>query len=152
MLRMPTSPIGLDDGVRVKGSGIQLLRTRGRPGALEPLATGDTIHPGDYPQAGYSANQDGFCAVFSRDGAGEAFSNVPSTGESMVPLPAGKERSFPESTVLDHVVGSEIVVLLWCDADHSLQPMLDALHLNQSVVAPLGYEKRELLLNKRGAP
>ena len=152
VLRMPEAPNAPDEETRVKGAAVHLLLSHGRPGALEPLASGDTIHAGDYLQAGYSASQDGFGAVLSRDGAGEAFVYVPSTGDRMVPLPAGKERSFPESTLLDDVVGAERIVLLWCDTDHSVQPMIDALRADRPIVAPPGCETRELQLSKRGAP
>jgi hypothetical protein len=151
VLRTPSLPNAPAEETRVKGTAVHLLLSHGRPGALETLAAGDIIRAGDYLQAGYSASQDGFGAVLSRDGAGEAFAYVPSTGNRMVPLPAGKERSFPESTLLDDVVGNERVVLLWCGTDHPLQPMLDALRADHPVVPPPDCEARELQLEKRGA-
>lgn len=146
MLRPPR-----EDGERTKGTASKLLVSAGRPGQLLPLATGDVIHPGDYVQAGYSATRDGFGAVLALDGAGAAQAYVPSSGDMMVALPAGTERSFPQSTVLDDVVGSEHIIVLWCERAHALPPLLDALRTMRAISAPDGCVSRAIVLDKRAA-
>jgi hypothetical protein len=141
--RIPPEP-----GERTKGHGPSLILAAGRPGALVLLAAGDTIRPGDYVQAGYTATRDGFGAVLARDGAGATVSYVPSRGDTMVALPAGTERSFPESTVLDAVVGREQLVVLWCEHAHPIAPLLEQLRARQDITAPDGCVSRSLMLEK----
>jgi len=144
IVRAPTAP-----GERTKGDAIKLLLSAGRPGELVPLAAGDTIQPGDYVQAGYSAPRAGFGAVLALDGAGAALAYVPASGATMIALPAGTERSFPQSTVLDDVVGRELIVVLWCDRAHALGPLLDELRTTRQVAAPAGCASRAVALDKR---
>lgn len=139
-------------GERAKGGGPALLLSAGRPGALAPLATGGAVQPGDSLQAGYTAARDGFGAVLSRDGAGSVTAYVPSTGDAMVPLPAGAERSFPESTVLDDVLGAERIAIVWCEAAHPLEPLLAALRAGRALAVPGGCVVREVVLDKRAGP
>lgn len=109
---------------RSKGVGAKLVLAAGPEGRLTVIASGDVVHPGDYVQATYTAERDGFGAVLARDGNGAAFTYVPSQGTAMVPLPAGTMRSFPESTVLDDVVGSETIVVVWCETQHALADLV----------------------------
>ena len=108
---------------RTKGRGPALILAAGNASALEPITTGDRIHPGDSLQAAYTSDRDGFGAVLSRDGSGHAMAYVPASGDAMVALPAGATRSFPARTVLDDIVGSEVVVIVWCQAPAPLAPL-----------------------------
>lgn len=144
VLRTP----GDDDGARTKGGGTALLLSAGQPGALAPLADGDTVHAGDYVQAGYSAARDGFGAVLSRDGAGTASVYVPGTGDAMVPLPAGTERSFPSSTLLDAVTGTERIALIWCATPAPLAPLVAELRATDHLADRAGCTIRVVTLTK----
>jgi hypothetical protein len=144
-------PVVAAQADRVKGHGQALLLYAGRPGALSPVASGDVVHPGDYLQAGYTAAQDGFGAVVSRDGAGAVTVYVPPDGDAMVPLAAGRERSFPRSTILDATLGGERIAIVWCQAAHPLAPLVDALRAGWPVAAPAGCTVREVTLDKRAA-
>lgn len=137
---------------QVKGSGPALLLSAGPPDALVPVATGDTVRPGEHLQAGYTAERDGFGAVLSRDGVGEVTVYVPADDTVMVSLPGGVERSFPQSTILDEVVGSERIAIVWCEAAHPLAPLLAALRAGIPLVAPAGCTIREVVLEKRAGP
>ena len=137
---------------QAKGGGPTLVLAAGHPGALVPVASGDAIHPRQYLQAGYTSARDGFGAVLSRDGAGSAMAYVPARGDAMVPLPAGAERSFPQSTILDDVVGRERIVLVWCESSHALAPLLDELRAGRDVAPPAGCTARDLILDKRAVP
>lgn len=95
------------DEVRTKGGGGAKLVLV--DGAGRVLRTGDRIAPGDRLQATYASTRDGFGAVLSRDGAGSSSVYVP-----MVALPAG-EGSYPQSTILDAVLGEETITLVWCE-------------------------------------
>jgi hypothetical protein len=130
-------------------NGPELVLAAGRPGALAQLASDDAIHPGDYLQAGYSSPRDGFGAVISLDGAGATTVYVPSRGDATVALPAGSERSFPESTVLDQVVGTERIWLLWGEAAHPLAPLVAQLRSTGQLTAPAGCHVRAVTLDKR---
>ncbi len=133
---------------RTKGHGPALLLAAGRPGALAPIATSDTIHAGDYLQAGYSASRDGFGAVLSLDGAGSASAYVPATGDALVALPAGTDRSFPGSTVLDDVIGTERIAIVWCDAARPLAPLIAELKATQRIANRDGCTIRLVTLEK----
>lgn len=137
---------------RGKGGGPDLVLAVGRGGAVLRVSTGDAVWPGDALQAGYTAERDGFGAVLALDGAGAAAVYVPAGGDRMVALPAGVERSFPASTVLDRVVGAEHVVILWCPDAHAIAPLLDELRARRRVTAPAGCRARAVVLDKRGAP
>jgi hypothetical protein len=137
---------------RHKGSGeVQLVLLAGSPGLLVPLSSADRVAPGDSLQAAYSAARDGFGAVLSRDGAGTTTAYVPSRGETMVALRAGTMVSFPESTVLDGVLGEEAVVVIWCEAAHRLAPLLAELGATGAVIAPAGCGVLRMTLDKRAS-
>jgi hypothetical protein len=144
-------PDGTHDpaGARTKGDGPALLLAAGRPGALEQLGTGDVIRSSDFLQAGYTSARDGFGAVLSRDGAGGVMAYVPFAGDAMVPLPAGVERSFPQSTILDDVLGSERIVIVWCETAYLLAPLLAELRAGREITSPGDCVVREVWLDKR---
>jgi hypothetical protein len=141
-----------EPGERTKGGDVKLLLASGHPDALVPVATRDAIHPSDYLQAGYTAKHDGFGAVLSLDGAGAANAYVPSRGDVMVALPAGTERSYPESTLLDAVVGKELVFVLWCETAHPVQPLVRELGATRRLTPPADCVVRETTLDKRARP
>jgi anti-sigma factor RsiW len=141
---------GTEPPERSKGGDVELVLAGGRPGALARLASGDVIGPGEHIQAGYSSRRDGFGAVLALDGAGVAMVYAPSHGEVTVALPAGSDRSFPESTVLDHVVGTERIWVLWCQAPHVLAPLVAQLRSTGQLAAPADCAVRAVTLDKRG--
>jgi hypothetical protein len=73
---------------------------------------------------------------------------VPAGGAAMVALPAGTERSFPQSTLLDGVTGGERVLVVWCDAPHPLAPLLDALRTGAAPPVLAGCTIRDTALVK----
>jgi hypothetical protein len=141
-----------DPGERPKGVGPVLLLSVGRPGALVAVASGDVVGPGEYLQAGYTTARDGFGAVLSRDGAGSVTAYVAARGDQMVALPAGVERSFPQSTVLDDVIGSERIVIVWCEAAQPIAPLIAELQQARALALPAGCSSREVVLDKRAEP
>jgi len=140
-----------DDGdpERRKGSGAAaLLLSAGTPDRLAPLRDRDTLHAGDHLQAGYTASVDGYGAVISVDGAGQTTTYVPPTGDALVALPAGTERSFPGSTVLDDVLGTERIAIVWCTTARPLAPLVDELRTTQTITARDGCTIRVVVLTK----
>ncbi len=136
------------DGERRKGSGPSLIVAGGKPGALLPLATGDVIHVGDSIQVGYTSDRDGFGALISRDGAAAVTAYVPSDGTTLAPLPAGIDREFPQSTILDTVVGTEVLYVVWCPTAQPLAPLL--LEVTRGALGEHpGCQIRTLALEKR---
>lgn len=139
-------------GEQAKGAGPTLLLVAGRSGVFAQMRDGDAVGPGEHLQAGYTSTQDGFGAVLSRDGAGAVAAYVPAHGDTMVALPAGTERSFPQSTILDDVVGRERIVIVWCETSHALAPLLAELRTGAAVAAPPDCTTRDLVLDKRLEP
>jgi anti-sigma factor RsiW len=119
-----------------KGGKIDLMLFAGKPDQLTALSVEDKLFAGDLLQAGYSSPADGYGAVLSLDGAGIASSYVPAIGDAMVLLPAGERRSFPASTQLDDVLGSERIAVVWCHRARPLAPLLDELQRTQTI-API---------------
>lgn len=138
-----------DGGERRKGNNTpSLMLTAGQPGQLVPIASSDTIHPGDYLQAGYTAKHDGFGAVISVDGAGHAMTYVPASGDTLIALPAGTERSFPGSTVLDDVLGTERIAIVWCAAPRPLAPLVEELRATRALADQDGCTIRTVVVTK----
>jgi len=138
-----------EDRERRKGRDApSLLLTAGRPGQLVPIGSDDTIHPGDYLQAGYTAQRDGFGAVLSVDGAGHAMAYVPARGDVLSALPAGTERSFPGSTVLDEVLGTERIAIVWCEAPRPVAPFVEELRTTRALADRDGCTIRVVIATK----
>lgn len=143
------SGVDAPDGERTKGSdGPQLLLMAGQADQLVAVVSDDAVHPGDYLQAGYTAMHPGFGAVLSRDGAGHASTYVPASGDAMVALPAGTERSFPASTILDDVIGTERIAIVWCKEARPLAPLVAELGTSGTLEARDGCTMRVIALAK----
>lgn len=141
------------DPTRTKGgSGPQLMLAAGPRARVAPVVSGDRARPGDSVQAAYTATQDGFGAVLARDGSGATTVYVPAQGDAMVALPAGTLRSFPGSTILDDVVGAQVVVIVWCATPQPIAPLLGELRATGRVTAPAGCTVDHVELDVRGAP
>jgi len=136
---------------RLKSGETTLLLWAGTPNQLRPVATNDVIHSGEHLQASYTTKRDGVGAVLSIDGAGGAFSYVPATGDAMVALPAGRERPFPGSTLLDDVTGRELIAIVWCEESRPIGPLLAELKAKQDLAAPPGCVVRIVTLDKQAA-
>ena len=76
---------------------------------------------------------------------------MPPSGENMVPLAPGRERSFPLSTILDDTLGDERIAIVWCETAYPLAPLLAALREGRPIAAPDDCTVREVTLDKRGA-
>lgn len=144
VLRAPSEP-----SERPKGSGPALILAAGSPSSLVPVSTNDVIHAGDSLQAGYTSTKDGFGAVLSLDGAGTVSAYVPAVGDALVALPAGTERSFPGSTVLDEVLGPERIAIIWCAAPQPIAPLLAELKATQQLSVREGCAVRLVTLVKK---
>lgn len=140
--------VGVEGERRKGGDAPSLMLAAGQPGNLVPIGASDPIHPGDYLQAAYTAQRDGFGAVLSVDGAGHATTYVPATGDVLAALPAGTERSFPGSTVLDNVVGMERIAIVWCEVAQPVAPLLDSLRTTGAIADRAGCTIRIVSLNK----
>ncbi|MEP6860956.1 MAG: hypothetical protein ABJE66_10070 [Deltaproteobacteria bacterium] len=134
------------------GTGPKLMLAAGPRARVAPVVSGDRVQPGDSVQAAYTATRDGFGAVVARDGSGAASAYVPAQGDAMVALPAGTVRSFPGSTILDEVVGAEVVVIVWCETARPLAPLIGELRATGNVTAPAGCTVDRVELDVRGAP
>ena len=146
VVRAPSSP----GGTRTKGgAGPTLMLAAGARERLVPVVSGDRVQPGDSLQAAYTTTRDGFGAVLSRDGSGATAAYVPAEGEAMVALPAGTLRSFPGSTILDDVVGTQVVAIVWCETIRPIAPLLSELRESGTVTAPSGCTVDRVVLEVR---
>jgi len=122
---------------RTKGTpGPRLMLAAGSRERLAPVMSGDRVKPGDSVQAAYTATRDGFGAVIARDGSGAVAAYVPARGDAMVALPAGTLRSYPGSTILDEVVGAQIVEIVWCETAQPIAPLIAELRAAGTATAP----------------
>ncbi|HET9988984.1 MAG TPA: hypothetical protein VFQ65_10690 [Kofleriaceae bacterium] len=151
VVRSPSHPV--TGGERTKGGdGPQLMLAAGPRERLAPVMSGDRVQPGDSLQAAYTTTRDGFGAVVALDGSGAATAYVPSEGDAMVALPRGTLRSFPGSTILDDVVGAQVVTIVWCETARPIAPLVAELHATGSVTAPAGCTVDRIELEVRRAP
>ena len=114
----------LMSGDGVTGGTVSVFLFAGQQNQLVEVRNETRIFAGDLLQAGYTSPVDGYGAVLSLDGAGNANTYVPAVGSAMVLLPAGERRSFPASTQLDDVLGSERIAVIWCHRPQPLAPFL----------------------------
>jgi anti-sigma factor RsiW len=112
-------------GESTKGGKVEVMLFSGQPDKLVEVS--EQIFAGDVLQAGYTSPVDGYGAVLSLDGAGNANTYVPAVGNAMVLLPAGERRSFPASTQLDDVLGTERIAVIWCHRVLPLEPLVEEL-------------------------
>jgi anti-sigma factor RsiW len=133
------------------GAGPHLMLAAGPRARVAPVVSGDRVQPGDSVQAAYTTTRDGFGAVVARDGSGATSAYVPAEGDAMVALPAGIRRSFPGSTILDEVAGTEVVVIVWCETAHPLAPLIGELRATGNLTAPAGCTVDRVELDVRGA-
>ncbi len=150
VMMRPRAPSDEEEpGHGIKGGGPELILEVGRDGAHIPVSSRDAVYPGDVLQAGYSSPRDGYGAVLSIDGNNNAFAYVPAVGEQMLALRAGERRPFPQSTTLDDVLGTERVVVIWCDSPRSIVPLVGELQTTGKVTAPSGCVARHVELTKQ---
>lgn len=134
---------------RIKGEGPSLELVVEHDARIVALGAGEPVHPGDRVQAIYSSTRDGFGAVLSIDGAGTISAYVPSQDAVLVALPAGSRRTFPQSTILDGVLGRERIQLVWCEDARPLAPLLDELRATGSLSPRPGCTIRAVEVVKR---
>lgn len=66
----------------------------------------------------------------------------------MIALPAGDQQLFPESTVLDAVLGEETLIVLWCDRPYELELLLAELAAKNDIARPAGCTVQRIVLHK----
>ncbi|MET0411005.1 MAG: hypothetical protein ABW217_06900 [Polyangiaceae bacterium] len=112
----------------------------------------ERVYPQDQLQFTYSAVDEGYVAVLSRDGAGTVSVYFPDASDKTWPAAAGQGRLLPGSTILDAVTGHERVYALHCQAPVSLGPLRAELAQARSLRAPSGCAMRVIELDKQAGP
>jgi hypothetical protein len=113
---------------------------------------GDVVAPGDALRFTYTSDRPGatFLAVLSVDGAGRASVYYPSGQPARaVAVAAGRDVLLPISTVLDGVLGDELLIGLFCNSEVVLDPWLRALEQDVSAPPPPGCSTDRLSISKR---
>jgi len=112
---------GQEPGTRVKGGErLGLYVKHGE--AVRRAGPDEVVRPGDALRFTYSMTAARHLAVLSRDGAGHASVYYP-VGPSAVRHEPGAEVPLPSSTVLDEVLGHEVVYGLFCAGPVVLEPV-----------------------------
>jgi hypothetical protein len=144
--RVPKPSPGVDETQR-KGSGRLGFYVR-RGDVITHGAAGEVLHPGDAIEFTYRAPGGGFVGVFSVDGAGHASVYYP-TERRAAPFERG-ERVLPQSTILDDVLGDEVIHALFCTTPILLEPIRAELEKTQGApAAPAGCRVDSLHIEKR---
>lgn len=147
----PDSPPA-DRQPRSKGGGARLglyVQHRGEVRRAEP---GEVLHPGDALRFTVTSKVARFVAVLSLDGAGQASIYFPDHGQAARVEP-GVDVALPRSTLLDDVVGRELLVGVFCDSPVDLEPLRAALAAGAGgMAAPSGCETARLVVDKRPLP
>jgi Putative zinc-finger len=133
-----TSPSG-------SASRVRILVERGA--ARWELAGLGAVRPGDRIQATVELAEERFVAMYARDGAGVILRYAPNDAANhapMIALPMGGERALPNSTILDEVLGRELLAVFVCRAAQT-DEVLRA-HVERG--APAGCEVSRLELVK----
>lgn len=107
-----TPPDELDRRAVSKGGGDVALFVQ-RDGELRELGDAAQVHPGDHLQVTVRVPAMRFVAVYSRDGAGTVSRYAP-VELPMVQVAPGGDVILPNSTVLDDVLGREILAVFSC--------------------------------------
>lgn len=105
---------------RTKGSARLGFYVR-RESAVFRGGPGEVLRPGDALEFSFVAPRAGFVAVLSVDGGGRASVYYPS-GVRAARIEAG-EQLLPQSTVLDHVLGKELLFGVFCDGNLNLEQL-----------------------------
>lgn len=116
---------------------------------IRKAAARERVFARDRLQFTYSANEDGYIAVLSRDGAGTVSVYFPDAGDTSWPAAAGENRLLPQSTILDEVPGREQLYALHCKTPIALGPVRSELAHDRSLRAPSGCTLRLIELDKQ---
>jgi hypothetical protein len=138
-------------GTRAKGAEPFELYIR-HGGEIRKAGARERVYAQDQLQFTYTADDTGYVAVLSRDGAGTVSVYFPDSGDTTWPATPGRDRLLPRSTILDHVSGHERVFALHCRAPVALAPLRNELAQQGSLHAPSGCNMRSIELDKEASP
>jgi hypothetical protein len=144
--RVPKPLPGVDES-RLKGGGRLGFYVR-RGDVITQGAAGEVLHPGDAIEFAYRAPTPGFVAILSVDGAGHASVYYPTEGRA-APLEGG-EQVLPQSTIVDEVLGKEVIYGLFCRTSIELEPIRAELQKTHGAPrVPAGCRVETLQIEKR---
>lgn len=128
MAPSPTAvPLGTNNGVRAKGSGLALSTYVKFAGQDQPgtLHMGQALGAGDRLQFRVSTKQAGHLAILSLDARGEVSVFYP-PGAQTAPVPAGRDQPLGTAVELDDSPGQETVVALLCEKPWPIAALVNA--------------------------
>lgn len=123
------------DGTRLKGN-VEIQLFVSHAGRVRPVGTGEAVSPGDSLQVIYTSATPIFLAVLSRDGAGTVSSYFPEEGREAWRGNAGGDVPLPASTMLDEVLGREVIHVVSCPHSFALPPLLQQLEASSVPAMP----------------
>jgi hypothetical protein len=115
-----------DDGVRLKGSGPELVVYRKTAAGSERLGSGALAGPGDLIRVGYRAAGRAYGVILSTDGNGNVTQHLPRSGRRAAPLEPGGTVLLDFAYELDDAPRWERFYLVTGDAPFELDPVRDA--------------------------
>jgi hypothetical protein len=158
--RFTSGPAAPTDTLRLKSGGFGFAAWLKRGDLIHPLASGDTVHPGDRIGFKIYPERPGHLMIAGRDDAGQVYRCYPERGEAS-PVPGRAEDGSPleidQAIELDHTLGHERLVAVLCPTPFGWDSLRAALqeeapeHDRLPELLP-GCAQREITVNKRAAP
>src|SRR6185295_16197032 len=96
----------------------------------------EMVSPGDQLQLAYTAQEPGYLAMVSLDGAGVASVYFPEAQPDAWPAAPGFRVSLPRSTILDNVIGKENLLIVYCPQPFAVEPVRRAMLADAAAIVP----------------
>jgi hypothetical protein len=131
---------------RAKGDLALAIIVRRQSGAVERLAPGARVAPGDSLRFEVAAARPGFVSVVGLDAVGQVTPYAPHAG-MMLELPGGPSVALPGAITADETLGAERIVALHCE---KARPLDELVAMGKRALAEAGGDPR--LVAPFGAP
>jgi hypothetical protein len=138
------APGVLQDGVRVKGSGLSLEVFVRHAGQVRRARDGEDVTPGDALRFALRGHGAAHVAVLSRDGAGVASVYAPRTAVTLT----ARAHELPGAIELDATPGPERLIAIACATPFEVEPLRAALAVGEPLALPDGCQQAPFTLRK----
>ena len=141
-------PVQVDDGIRVKGSGLSLQVFRDEGGTSARLHSGDEIQAGDRLGFRVRNRDEGHLMIIGLDGNGDGYLCYPQ-GEGGAAMPTTSNLSpatLPEAIRMDEVLGDEHLIAVLCEEPFTYEETVSSLQEGDAIP---GCTTSEITLVKR---
>lgn len=126
----------IDSQTRTKGTVVLELYAK-RSGDVALIRSGEALAPGDAVRFRISTDSPGYLVVAGIDSSGVTTPYLPESGDA-VAIDRGKNQIQPSSIVLDDVLGEELFIAVVCPNSISVEKVLEAARLANTLVSRPG--------------